>query len=111
MSKRDYHLYVNDVLESIEAIDSYVNGLDFEGFLHDRKTYSATLREYIVIGEAVNAMIDMLEQSFPDYEWRLIKDFRNFIVHEYFGVDPRIVWDLTTQELPILKEKIALLVK
>lgn len=109
MSKRDYYLYVSDMIESIEAIESYVSGLDFEGFLNDRKTYSATLREYIVIGEAINAIIDLLEKRFPDYEWRLVKDFRNFIVHEYFGVDPRIVWDLTTQELPILKAKIELL--
>jgi len=36
----------------------------------------------------------------------MIKDFRNFIIHEYFGVDAQIVWDLTTQELPQLKIKI-----
>ena len=54
-------------------------------------------------------MIDLLEERVPDYEWRMVKDFRNFIVHEYFGVDPRIVWDLTTQELSLLKEKIEML--
>jgi uncharacterized protein with HEPN domain len=109
MSKRDHRLYVEDILESVRAVESYVEGIDFDTFLNDRKTYSATLREYIVIGEAIGSIIDLLEERFPDYEWRMVKDFRNFIVHEYFGVDPRIVWDLTIQELPILKEKLLLL--
>ena len=109
MSKRDHRLYVEDILESVRAVESYVEGIDFDAFLNDRKTYSATIREYIIIGEAISAIIDLLEERFPDYEWRMVKDFRNFIVHEYFGVDPRIVWDLTIQELPILKEKLLLL--
>jgi uncharacterized protein with HEPN domain len=109
MSKRDHRLYVEDILESVRAVESYVEGIDFDTFINDRKTYSATLREYIIIGEATGSIIDLLEERFPDYEWRMVKDFRNFIVHEYFGVDPRIVWDLTIQELPILKEKLLLL--
>ena len=109
MSKRDHRLYVEDILESVRAVESYVEGIDFDTFINDRKTYSATLREYIIIGEAIGSIIDLLEERFPDYEWRMVKDFRNFIVHEYFGVDPRIVWDLTIQELPILKEKLLLL--
>ena len=109
MSKRDHRLYVEDILESVRAVESYIDGIDFDTFVNDRKTYSATIREYIIIGEAISSMIDLLEERFPDYEWRMVKDFRNFIVHEYFGVDPRIVWDLTTQELSLLKEKIEML--
>jgi len=48
----------------------------------------------------------ILESRFPDFSWRMIKDFRNFIIHEYFGVDAQIVWDLTKFELPELREKI-----
>ena len=109
MSKRDHRLYVEDILESVRAVESYMDGIDFDTFVNDRKTYSATIREYIIIGEAISSMIDLLEERVPDYEWRMVKDFRNFIVHEYFGVDPRIVWDLTTQELSLLKEKIEML--
>jgi uncharacterized protein with HEPN domain len=76
--------------------------MDFETFKSDRKTYSATIREYIVIGEAVSALITRLEEEIPEYPWRMIKDFRNFVVHEYFGVDAEIVWDLTTKELDLL---------
>ena len=51
-------------------------------------------------------MIDTLEEEAPAYPWRMVKDFRNFIVHEYFGVDAQIIWNLTTQELDELVEHI-----
>lgn len=112
MSKRDLRLYIEDILESIEAIESYITDINnFDDFAADRKTYSATIREYIVIGEAILPLIDLLEKKFPDYEWRMIKDFRNFIVHEYFGVDIQIVWDITKLELDELKSKIEFLKK
>jgi len=110
MLKRDLKLYIEDILESIKAIESYIADIkDFDAFAADRKTYSATIREYIIIGEAIIPLISLLEKKIPDYDWRMIKDFRNFIVHEYFGVDIQIVWDITTLELTELKNKISLL--
>ncbi len=106
MSDRDILLYVTDALESIEAIEDYINDLTFEEFEDDRKTYSATIREYIIIGEAISKIIDLLQEKIPDFPWRSIKDFRNFIVHEYFGVDAKIVWDLSTIELDGLKKRL-----
>lgn len=59
--------------------------------------------EFIVIDEAIANIPDEIKKAVTTIEWRLIKDFRNFIVHEYFGVDARIVWDAVRQELPLLK--------
>lgn len=109
MPERDLLLYTVDALESIQAIKTYTESMDFTTFASDRKTYSATLREYIVIGEAISKLIDLLERRFPEYEWRMVKDFRNFIVHEYFGVDPKIVWDLTIFELEALNVRLGTL--
>jgi len=106
MPKRNMALYIEDILDSSNAIQSFIAGLSFEEFAKDRKTYSATIREYIVIGEAIAAIKEPLESRFPDYSWRMIKDFRNFIVHEYFGIDARIIWDLSTQELPELENMV-----
>lgn len=107
MYKRDVRLYLADIDEAIAAIEEYTTGLGFQGFAGDRKTYSATLREFIVIGEAIANIPDPIKEQAPAIEWRLIKDFRNFIVHEYFGVDARIVWDAVTKELPLLKTEMA----
>ncbi len=106
MPRRNVTLYIDDILDSITAIQSFITGQTFEDFAQDRKTYSATIREYIVIGEAIVALKEPLEIYFPDYSWRMIKDFRNFIVHEYFGIDARIIWDLTTKELPELESMV-----
>jgi uncharacterized protein with HEPN domain len=106
MSKREIRLYIEDALEAIEAIESYLDGLSYDNFITDRKTYSATIREYIIIGEAIAHTIDILEAKVPDFPWRIIKDFRNIIVHEYFGVDSEMVWDISTNELKNLKEKL-----
>ena len=112
MSKRNLKLFIEDILQSIEAIESYITDVNsFRDFLADRKTYSATIREYIIIGEAISPLIELLESKFPDYEWRMIKDFRNLIVHEYFGVDIQMVWDITKLELDELKTKMKVLEK
>ena len=106
MSKREIGLYIEDALEAVDAILSYVDGLSYNEFINDRKTYSATIREYIIIGEAIARTIDILEAEVPDFPWRIIKDFRNIIVHEYFGVDSEMVWDITINELSTLREKL-----
>jgi len=103
MSKRDSSLYINDILDSIEAIEEFTFNINYETFINDRKTYSATLREFMVIGEAISKIIDLLQEKKPNYPWRMIKDFRNFIIHEYFGVNPQIIYDAVKLELPELK--------
>ncbi len=107
MFERDVKLYLEDILESIVAIEEFTRGIDFDFFCSDRKTYSATLREFIVIGEAIAHIPEPVKAVFPSIQWRLIKDFRNFIVHEYFGVDQRIVWDAVRLELPQLHAQMA----
>jgi len=99
---RDKKLYIEDILDSANAIKIFVKDLDFESFKNDR-------REFAVIGEAVSKIIDDLQEKFPNYPWRMIKDFRNFIIHEYFGVDPRIVWDIIELELDDLVKNISLI--
>ncbi|AEI13996.1 protein of unknown function DUF86 [Flexistipes sinusarabici DSM 4947] len=111
MYNRDINLYINDILDSAEAIKDFVDNMDYEDFCNDRKTFSATIREYIVIGEAISSLMEILEKKFPEYPWRMIKDFRNFIVHEYFGIDKKIVWDLTSKELDELIKNIQILKK
>lgn len=109
MSDREILLFVEDIVESICAIEDFTANIDYDYFVSDRKTYSATLREFIVIGEAISKIPDEIKMEHSSVAWRLIKDFRNFIVHEYFGVDPEIVWDAIKKELPILKSEIILI--
>jgi len=84
----------------------FVKGLPFEEFCNERKTYSAVIREFEIIGEAVGKLIDELKRKHPHIEWQDIRDFRNLLIHEYFGVDPEIVWNIIQDDLPILMDAV-----
>jgi uncharacterized protein with HEPN domain len=106
MSERDSRLYLSDILDSGAAIQEFVKGLSFEQFCNDRKTYSAVIREFEIIGEAVGKVTDELQREYPDVEWQDIKDFRNLLIHEYFGVDLEIVWKIIQDDLPVLMDAV-----
>ena len=79
MSERDFHLYLTDILDSGNAITEYVKDVSFDDFCNDRKTYSAVVREFEIIGEAVGKLPDELKQRRSDVEWQDIKDFRKLM--------------------------------
>ncbi len=100
MPERDIRLYLEDILGSCNAVTEYVAGKTFEEFCNERKTYSAVIREFEIIGEAVRKLPEDLKQRRSDVEWQDIKDFRNLLIHEYFGVDLEIVWKVIQEDLP-----------
>jgi uncharacterized protein with HEPN domain len=106
MSDRDVRLYCADILDSGAAILEFVRDLTFEKFCNDRKTCSAVIREFEIIGEAVGKLPDELKGNRRDVEWQDIKDFRNLLSHEYFGVDLEIVWKIIEDDLPVLMNAI-----
>jgi len=111
MSERDDSVYLNDMLDSITAIKEFISGLDYPAFIEDRKTYSATVRELEVIGEASGKISEALKAQHPEIDWRTIKDFRNVLAHEYFNINSEILWDIVQNKLKPLKNQIAVLVK
>lgn len=102
MSKRDFRLYLADIIDSGTAILEYIQGTSFSDFSHDRKTYSAVIREFEIIGEAVGKLPDDIKQKRPEVAWQDIKDFRNLLIHEYFGIDLEIIWQVIQHDLPLL---------
>lgn len=106
MSDRGHLLYLEDIRDSIDAIQSFVKDISFENFISDRKTFSATVRELEIIGEAAGRISTQIQQQFPDIPWRTMKDFRNVLAHHYFGINASIVWDVVRRKLPELKSQI-----
>lgn len=106
MSKRDYKLYMEDILESIEKINIYTKGMNWEKFAGDNKTIDAAIRNLEIIGEASRQIPEAIKNNYPDVDWRGMIDFRNVIIHEYFGINIKIIWDIIENELPLLEEKI-----
>ncbi|MDZ7830636.1 MAG: DUF86 domain-containing protein [Desulfobacterales bacterium] len=111
MPERDYRLYFSDISESCQAIFEYIEEMSFEAFCRDRKTYSAVIREFEIIGEAVGKLPDSMKSEYKNIDWQDIKDFRNLLIHEYFGVDLEIVWKIIQDDLPNLSEAVNELLK
>jgi uncharacterized protein with HEPN domain len=106
MSKRDSILLLEDILDSAEKIKRYTADLDFETFLVEDKTVDAVVRNFEIIGEAANRLSQEFKDKYPGIEWNRIRGFRNRIVHDYFGIDYRIVWSIIESYLDQLIENI-----
>jgi len=106
MPERPQLLYCQDILDSGAAIQSYVQGLTCDTFVQDRMRYSAVIREFEIIGEAAGKLSDDLKRGYPEIPWQDVKDFRNLLAHEYFGVDLEIVWNTLRDDLPMLLDAV-----
>ena len=100
MPSRDWKLRVQDILESLEAVERYIEGMTFEQFLRDPRTIDAVVRRFTIIGEASNHIPEEICRRNPDIPWADMRAMRNFVVHEYFGVDEKTLWDTIHQDLP-----------
>jgi uncharacterized protein with HEPN domain len=105
MFKRDWKLFVEDILESVEKIEEYVKDMTLDDFKQDRKTTDAVVRNFEIIGEASRYIPDDIKIKFQNVDWKAIAGLRNRIAHEYFGISLAIVWEIIKGELPILKEQ------
>ena len=102
MSEREITLLLEDMIASIQYILDFTKGYSIEEYLADNKTKFAVERNFEIIGEAASRIPDDFKAANPKVEWRIIKDFRNFIIHEYFGINNQIIWDTIQLRLPEL---------
>lgn len=102
MSNRRPELLLEDILQSAEKIQRYVAGMSFEQFLADDKTVDAVVRNFEIIGEASGRLPDDFRNDNKNIDWTRVRGFRNRIVHDYFGIDHSIVWNIVENFLPEL---------
>lgn len=102
MPHRSWEFRIADIVEAIEKINNYTSGMSYEQFCEDSKTIDAVIRNFAIIGEAARHIPDKIIQSHSEIPWRDMADMRNIIVHEYFGVNKKIVWETIQKDLPNL---------
>jgi uncharacterized protein with HEPN domain len=98
------------ILDSCAKIEKFVSELwDADTFFADEKTFDAVLMNFVIIGEAVGRLSEKIKDTENQIPWTKIKDFRNLVAHDYFGVDAEEVWQIIQKNLPALVLDIQLL--
>ncbi len=103
---REYTDYLKDILDAIEKIQQFVEGMDFEKFSRDSKTIFAVIRALEIIGEASKKIPETTKRQNPELPWREMAGIRDILIHEYFGTNLQVVWNTVNEDIPKLKPSI-----
>ncbi len=103
---RDLKDYLNDILEMIEDVYDFTEGMSYEELANDKKTLYAVIRCLEVLGEAIKKIPKHIREAYPEIPWQEIGGMRDKLIHEYFGVDMEIIWDTIQEDLSPLKETV-----
>jgi uncharacterized protein with HEPN domain len=102
VSPRDWQERIRDILDAIAEIQKFTNGMDFDTFCEDARSVRAVEMNFIIIGESANQIPTEVDEKHPEIPWNLMRAMRNRIVHVYFQIDEKLLWDTVQNDLPPL---------
>jgi uncharacterized protein with HEPN domain len=103
---RESKIYLQDVLDAMISIEAFVKGMDFDHFQVDDKTSSAVIRKLEIIGEATKNIPPDITQRFQMVPWKEMAGMRDKLIHFYFGVNLKLVWQTVKHRIPQIKPRI-----
>lgn len=106
MSKRDPFVLLEDIMLAIQKIGRYTSRMDHDAFLGDDLVIDAVARNLEIIGEAARQLPEEFKQVQTQIPWTQIAGLRNRIVHDYFGLDLEIIWEIIQHDLPELEKQV-----
>ena len=106
MPKRDDHLLISDILDSGAKILRYTEGYTYESFIEDERTVDAVIRNFEIIGEASRNVSSYFRLQHSSIPWPKLVGYRNLLIHEYFGINMKVVWNIIQEDLPTLLKEI-----
>ncbi len=111
MSPRRWSDRLQDIVDAIEEIQFFTQNMDLMAFEEDSKTIRAVELDFIIIGEAANAISDEIAGQYPQIPWSMMRSMRNRLVHVYFSIAPSILWVTIQKDLPAVSGLIRNLLK
>jgi uncharacterized protein with HEPN domain len=99
-------VFLEYILECIDLIEEYSEGVAEAEFSGSTPLQDMIVRRIEIIGEAVKNLPDDLKREHPEIPWRDIAGLRDTVVHQYFGLDLGLIWDVVKKDIPELKPKI-----
>lgn len=106
MKKRTYKMFVEDILSAMDKISRYIKGFTFEMFEKDEMIIDAIVRNLEIIGEASRNIPEEVREKYPYIPWRRMIGLRNIVIHEYFGIDLDIIWQIISINLPETRSEV-----
>lgn len=103
---RKDRLCLRDICSAISAIQEFVDEMTFDEFCEDEKTQSAVIRKFEIMGEATKNLPETVREEHPDLPWSEMAGMRDRLIHGYFKIDQKLVWQTIQQELPPLKQQV-----
>jgi len=100
---RTVDLYVKDIIQNMVDAEEFIQGLSYETFISDKKTFNAVVRSIEVIGEATKSIPESVRSRFPDIPWKEMAGMRDKLIHFYFGVDREAVWLTVKERIPAIR--------
>lgn len=102
---KEHDVTLDLLLQATGKVDDFLKGFNLEKFLSDSKTQSAIIMQLVVIGELSKKLPEDLKKEI-DVPWKLMAGFRDFAVHEYFGLDLKQVWQTASHDVPTVRERL-----
>ena len=109
--EKDYSIYIFDIAESINLIESYVAGMSQVDFLNNAAIRDAVVRRVEIIGEAAKRIPGTMKNRYKDIAWKAITGTRDRLIHDYGDVDFTGVWEIVKNDLPLLKNQMKKIIK
>lgn len=106
MSDRNDLFLLEDMLDAIQKLFNYTDGISFDAYLQHDMLQDAVERNFEIIGEAASRLSDDCKTRNPKVDWRVLKDFRNVIIHKYFDVRQEILWNIIQYDLKEMQQHI-----
>ena len=97
---------LKDILQAIDTILQYIEGLDMSAFIADKRTYHAVIYNLMIMGEAANMLTHEFREAHSEVQWRQVTNMRNFLIHGYHNVEEDLVWEAVSKDLQPLREQI-----
>jgi uncharacterized protein with HEPN domain len=106
MSSREWIFRMGDILRAIEKIEQYTSRMTLIKFKKNDLIIDAVIRNFEILGEASKSIPLSVQRSYPQIPWKEMKGMRDILIHQYFGVDTKILWHTLKKQLPSLKSQL-----